>query len=152
MKSAKANLAGMAPWRRRGFTLIELLVVIAIIAILAAMLMPALGRAKLQAQGVQCMNNSKQLLLAWRMYAEDSADKVPSAYGLPGVWIPDSATMSWTGNPITDGLNRANWDTSVMIMESCLWPYCVKDAAIWRCPGDPYLCLANLGPLKGQML
>src|SRR2546427_9917226 len=123
--------------RRRGsgFTLIELLVVIAIIAILAALLLPALGRSKLKAQAVQCMNNGRQLMLAWRFYVEDNLDKVPSAWQAAGDWMP-VGDMSWTGNPRTDGGNRYNWDIELTLKKSPLWTYCGNSPGIWRCPGD----------------
>lgn len=114
----------------RAFTLIELLVVIAIIAILAAMLLPALSKAKVRAQGIGCMNNTKHLTLAWRMYAEDSREVLPFAYG--------GAPYTWVNGSLDDiNLNAPdNWNLETTIKTSPLWTYCGKSVGIWHCPAD----------------
>jgi prepilin-type N-terminal cleavage/methylation domain-containing protein/prepilin-type processing-associated H-X9-DG protein len=130
------------PNQPRGFTLIELLVVIAIIAILAALLLPALAGAKLKAQGVMCFNNHKQLALAWRMYADDSGDKLPYAStagnsAKPPTTDPtDPDNFAWSGAHMDNvGGNRANWDPNYDMMKRPLWPF-VKNQAVYKCPAD----------------
>src|SRR5437879_5432006 len=138
------------PSKARAFTLIELLVVIAIIAILAAMLLPVLAKAKLKAQGIQCMNNHRQLALAWRHYTEDNHDLLLFASGdIPG-YEPDPRAGAGTLVWMSGGLdfvpsNPSNWDVSWDIYKSPLWPYCGKAAGIFKCPADTSVITPSSG-------
>jgi prepilin-type N-terminal cleavage/methylation domain-containing protein/prepilin-type processing-associated H-X9-DG protein len=134
--SLDRNLRGAKPSQssRRGFTLIELLVVIAIIAILAAMLIPALSKAKQKAQGVSCLNNTKQLTLAWRLYAEDANDILLTCQdGRNGPTMV--GRTNWVQGNLDFSSAQGNWDPAVYIYPSPMFPY-AKNAQVYKCPAD----------------
>jgi prepilin-type N-terminal cleavage/methylation domain-containing protein/prepilin-type processing-associated H-X9-DG protein len=148
------RLLNVEPARPRrsspGFTLIELLVVIAIIAILAGMLLPALSKAKAKAQGIMCMNNHKQLALAWRLYSDDSRDELPFGYVARG---NPREKQAWVqGVMDLNGANRSNWDPTYDLEQSPLWSYCGATKDIWRCPADKSTVKVVGGDYNGQNL
>lgn len=134
---------------RNGFTLIELLVVIAITALLAGLLLPAMDKAKHKAQGIQCLNNHRQLTVAWKLYADDNNDGVPTSTGIP----TSANSQPWvTGFLDFDTNNPSNWDVEKDIKKSPLWSYCGNAAGIFKCPADQSRIRPTFGLFKGQIV
>jgi prepilin-type N-terminal cleavage/methylation domain-containing protein len=125
MTVSLANMNSRQTLRRLGFTLIELLTVIATIAILAALLLPILGKAKVKAQRTTCLSNLRQLSVAWMLYADDNHGFLPESYPVnnPDVWVQgDMSKADEAGNPD-------------LIRAGKLYPY-NQALGIYRCPAD----------------
>jgi len=126
-----------------GFTLIELLVVIAIIAILAGMLLPALAKAKTKAQGITCMNNLRQVMLAWQMYNLDNRDQIVQSYhgGGTAAFAANPANAPWVIGWLDWTISPDNTNVLYLIdpKYSKLAQYFGKSKNVFKCPADHYL-------------
>lgn len=120
-----------------GFTLVELLVVIAIIAILASLLLSALATAKGSGRRILCLNNNRQLVLAWHLYSGDNQDQLAYNLGGPDTrkTIADGSYLNWVNNVMNWELDPANTNTLLLAMGG-LGPYVERTPGLYHCPED----------------
>ena len=123
------------------FTLIELLAVIAIIAILAAILLPALASARERSRSVYCLNNTRQLTLAWELYADDHDSLLPYNMVMSGTF---RTNINWVNNVMTWDLGSDNTNLAT-ITEASLGTYVLGNTTIYHCPSDNVLSALQKG-------
>ncbi len=127
-----------SPWAERrdrptqAFSLIELLVVIAILGLLAALLLPALTRSKSKADSLTCVNNLRQLTIAWQLYAEDNGDWLVNNHGVPETL---ALRQTWANN-VEDWLASDDNTNPVYLTDSKLGPYANRSLGVYKCPAD----------------
>lgn len=117
------------------------------------MLLPALAKAKAKGQGIMCMNNTKQLMLAWKIYIDDNNDVLPFAYANEGQPTAANFKFAWTHGLLdwSPG-NQDNWNASNTLALGAIWKYTGPSERIYKCPADIYTVKPSSGPYKGTTI